>query len=70
MTIEEFAKLQVEKLEIGHGDLLLVRVPDNFTDQQTKMAGDALHLAVERFRAQVLLFRGDVQFKVVKEAAA
>jgi hypothetical protein len=67
MTVEDFARLQVAKLDLDHGDVLLVKVPDNYSNEQAEFAGNELARHLKEIRARVLLFKGDVQFSVVKD---
>lgn len=64
----EVVTVQVAKMALGPGDVLLVKVPKQFDTPETwEAANDALAAAFPRNR--VFLATDDIEFSVIKGAA-
>lgn len=60
--------VEIAKLELQRGDILLVRVPPNWTPEQKRMAQAAVAAAMDRIDVDAVLLIGttDVDFQIVR----
>lgn len=70
MTIEEFAKLQVAKLDLGPGDVLLVEVPDKWSSDAVEEASRIMGDLVRQMRAKVVFVGPGTKFSVIRPEAS
>jgi hypothetical protein len=69
MTIET---IEIAKLELQHGDILLVRVPPDWTHEQQERAVFAVKEAIKTVdgHVQILIGTTDVEFQIVRKAGS
>ena len=68
----DFEVIEIAKLELLPGDLLLVRVPPNWSEEQVSHADFAVKESLRRANVDVPILFGttDVDFQIVRKDAA
>jgi hypothetical protein len=64
----KISHVTIAKLDIEHGDVIVVRVPPTWTTVQQNRAAEAVRASIEKFgpTVRVLVGTNDIEFQVLK----